>query len=133
RIMYDFELAPTGEFYCFNSRNKLFRIENDQAIPLKIKGSPVRKEKFNLLKLKWTKSGLVIQNNCFSQFYHFKSQTIKSYFPERANYDEIIFDPSQEMCFRYPKDKIQASGKMYIQFKNIPKTISRNHPYISDS
>ena len=134
RIIYDFEKTNTGEMYCSSSENKIYKIVNDRAIPLVIKNkSQFSPERFNIIKLKSCKNGLLIKNEIAFEFYDFKTKKLNGTLPIQADYDEMIFDSRDNICFRSVKNKIIPSGYSLIRFKDVNQTVRIDGPLTSEN
>lgn len=75
RIIYDFEKDPKGKIYLLNSKNEIFLLKGDKAIPI-VKKSPRIPNNIHLKKLHWHSKGLVILSSQLYYNYSFKSGKI---------------------------------------------------------
>ncbi len=133
RIIYDFEKDPKGKIYILNSKNEIFRLKGDKAIPIIQKGSEVPNN-IHLKKLHWHSKGLAVFSSLFYFNYSFQSRKIStdsSYLTDDVH--RFIYDPKKEFPFERYKPAKKKITHYTIEFKSHHKTLYLDQLSSSDS
>lgn len=133
RIIYDFEKDPKGRVYVLNSKNEIFRLKEDKAIPMIKKGSGVPHD-IHLKKLHWHSKGFAIFSSLLYYNYSFQSREIttdSSYLTD--NVHRFIYDPKKEFPFERYKPAIKKVIDYTIDFKSHRTTLHLDQLSSSDS
>lgn len=136
RVMYDFELAPDQTFYCVSSQNKIYRIENDEAIALKNGAYATTIKTLNFLKLEWTPKGIIARAKSDEFFYDFKLQKIIQQNVSYTNkpLSEIVYNPASNFQLRITKRYYPAQyGYVSIYFKPLKLRYNTNTPLFDEA
>lgn len=133
RIIYDFEKDPKGKVYLLNSKNEIFLLKGDKAIPIVKKNSRVPNS-IHFKKLHWHSQGFAIFSSLLYFNYSFKSREItidSSYLTDHVHH--FIYDPKKEFPFKRYKPLVKKITDYTIEFKSHRKTLHLNQLSSSDS
>ncbi|MGV3609858.1 MAG: sensor histidine kinase [Fluviicola sp.] len=134
RVMYDFERSPQGTVYLLNSKNELFKLQNDKAIYI----GPKNRLKFpdsdlTFLKLYYTPKGLYIST--FSQYlkYSFQTQRIEYPPPYTKNLFRFRYQENAEFPFVKLSGKLITNRKVQFEFPESRQQLDYMNIMVTDS
>lgn len=133
RIVYDFEKDPKGKVYLLNSKNEIFLLKDDKAIPIIKKGSKIPYN-VHLKKLHWHSKGFAILSSQLYYNYSFQSGKItadSSYLTEDVH--RFVYDPRKEFPFLRYKPVSKRVCNYILEFKSHHQTLHIDQLSSSDS
>ncbi|MNJ85674.1 Sensor histidine kinase YehU [compost metagenome] len=133
RVIYDFEKDPKGVVYLLNSKNEIFRLKGDKAIPIGQKHSPALSDS-HFKKLHWHSKGFAIFSSNLYYNYSFQSHEIStdsSYLTDSLHH--FVFDSKKEFPFARYKPSVKKITNYSLEFKSQNKTLFLNEISSSDS
>lgn len=128
RVIYDFEKDTQGNIYLLNSKNELFRLQNDKAVLIPIKNSSqfhIRESIF--IKIYAAKDGIYISSLREHLKFSFKTRKIHRLYPDSDSGFIFIYNPKKKFPFiKYvpedsPVDLVTfkfPENKQQFQFNN---------------
>lgn len=116
RVMYDFEKDTRGNVYLLNSKNELFRLQNDQAVLIPIKNSSqFHTREFSLYKLYAAEDGIYISALREYLKYSFKTKKIHRLY--RYKNDNVTFIYNSKKAFPFTKYTDESASSSSVTFK----------------
>ncbi|MNK32871.1 Sensor histidine kinase YehU [compost metagenome] len=139
RIMYDFEKDPQGNVYLFNSRNEIFKLQNDKAIWIGPKnGSEFQNATIKYVnrftKLYFTKNSLYISSYDDYLKYSFKTKKVTHYYPFRDDLCRFTYNSKASFPFEKRMSSKEPSGsKVQIEFPESKQVFTYDNSIAYDS
>lgn len=126
RFFYDLEKGSNGVLYGFNSKYDFYTIFNKKAYKIYVRNNPIQQHlDVQILKLKYTTSGLYIYTNNQTYFLNFKANTINVLPYSTMKYDitEIKFVDKKPVVLFYPQPSLTSKKNRNLVQKDITNTI----------
>ncbi len=133
-VMYDFEKSPDGTVYMFNSKNEIFKLQNDNAIWIGPKNlSEFLKNDRGFIKLYYANDGLYISTFTSYVKYSFKTQIVKSFHRYDKSNSDFTYNSKASFPFTKTYGENIVNSLVKIEFPEYKQLFNFTDIMVADS